>query len=160
MLHVKSLIMTSNYLTENINYRLLSYTLTICALLFYGEDDLSHTRKNFVNIDLALALTRCISLSPGVPNIFLVKIKGIRGGNSAAVEGRVGYYGNRNLLVHGVEMTNTSAGIYIQMLNQITCQVSSGKTTDAILQFKDTPPPSSTTKSNGLASMISLALAI
>ncbi|KAF1847282.1 uncharacterized protein K460DRAFT_414062, partial [Cucurbitaria berberidis CBS 394.84] len=111
---------------QNINYRLLSYTLSICALLFY-----------------ALALTGCISQSPGVPNIFLLEIKGIRGGNSTAAEVRVGYY-----------------GICIQMSNQTTCQVSSGKTTDAILQFKNTPPPSSTTESNGLASIISLTLAI
>ncbi|KAF2470848.1 uncharacterized protein BDR25DRAFT_196405, partial [Lindgomyces ingoldianus] len=92
---------------------------------------------------LALSLTGCVSQSPGVPNIFLVKLQSKGNTTFPIPEIRVGYFGKGHSL-----------------LGQLTCQPSSGKNATAILQPTSTLSVSNEANSYRLASMISLALTI
>ncbi|KAK2763091.1 hypothetical protein FQN54_009725 [Arachnomyces sp. PD_36] len=62
------------YSMDNVNWRLCTYLLTIPIFLLY-----------------VLTLTGCVSNSPGIPNIFLVKLQGAD--QLGDYELRVGYFG-------------------------------------------------------------------
>ncbi|KAF2815585.1 uncharacterized protein BDZ99DRAFT_565552 [Mytilinidion resinicola] len=85
---------------QNINYRLWVYLLPIPIILFYG-----------------LSLTRCVSNSPGIGNIFAVKLQP-RNSTTSITELRVNYF-----------------GICASVSDHSICQSSSGKTADRVLQF-------------------------
>ncbi|ORX92463.1 Ca2+ regulator and membrane fusion protein Fig1-domain-containing protein [Clohesyomyces aquaticus] len=83
---------------QNANYRLLTYLLPVPIILFY-----------------ALPQTGCISNSPGIPNIFTMKLQDPRR-SPDSTEIRLGYY-----------------GLCILQSDQFFCQSTSGKNTESFL---------------------------
>ncbi|KAI0973454.1 Ca2+ regulator and membrane fusion protein Fig1-domain-containing protein [Xylaria arbuscula] len=99
---------------SNIDYRLVVYVFAGAIILFY-----------------VLALTGCLSDSPGIPNIFLLNIHN-RGENTTQV--RVGYFGELfgNFSKGPCLIPNT--GICINTPGDIHCLSSIGKDTKTITQ--------------------------
>ncbi|KAF2800777.1 hypothetical protein K505DRAFT_355342 [Melanomma pulvis-pyrius CBS 109.77] len=103
---------------QNVNYRLLTYLLPVPVIIFYS-----------------LALTGCVSNSPGIPNIFTLKID-----DGADAEIRLGYF-----------------GMCISVSNELFCQPTSGKNADAIISSMKLTSMDNTTSLNDLTSMVSVA---
>ncbi|KAF2112716.1 Ca2+ regulator and membrane fusion protein Fig1-domain-containing protein [Lophiotrema nucula] len=110
---------------QNINYRLLNYLLWVPIILFY-----------------TLTLTGCISSSPGILNIFLLKLENPRR-SSSTLEIRVGYF-----------------GLCILFSDQRICQSTSGKNTEAILATLRSTSTVSIPESDTLNGIVTVALTL
>ncbi|KAF1951511.1 hypothetical protein CC80DRAFT_202735 [Byssothecium circinans] len=112
---------------QNATYRLIAYLLAIPSLIFYTP-----------------SLTGCVSNSPGIPNIFALRLRTIPNTASQVPEIRVGYFGMCFLLPTGT-----------------ICQSTSGGDTNKILEsIRGAMIMSNTTTSDDLESTISVALVL
>jgi len=85
---------------DSVNLRLMTYALPIPTLLFYSMCSITPSEV-FTNSRLVLALTGCVSNSPGIPNVFLLRLQSQNGTSTASetFQVRVGYFGNFSWLL-------------------------------------------------------------